>query len=165
MLHMSLQANGMSGLFAPNTSQMDIDWQARCRQQERGFTFENRYATLTYKEKDAGTDYLSETSEKRDEKIEEALDWVAFKDQFFSSIMIAKNDFASNSLMTSVPQEKGSGYLKDFEAKMKTFFDPTGKTPSEFEFYFGPNDFQVLQSVEKESTFGKDLELQNVEIQ
>jgi YidC/Oxa1 family membrane protein insertase len=45
---------------------------------------------------------------------------------------------------------------------MKTFFDPTGKTPSEFEFYYGPNDFRLLQSVEKESTFGKDLEMQRL---
>ncbi|MBO4660575.1 MAG: membrane protein insertase YidC [Prevotella sp.] len=162
MLHLSFQAQGMEGLFPPNYSQMDVDWQAMCRQQEKGFTFENRYATLTYKEKDEGTDYLSETSEKRDEKIEEALDWVAFKDQFFSTIMIAKNDFASNSLMSSIPQEKGSGYLKQFEAKMKTFFDPKGVTPTEFEFYFGPNDFQILRDVEKQSTFGKDLELQKL---
>ena len=162
MLHMSMQVNGMAGLFAPNTNYMDIDWQARCRQQERGFTFENRYATLTYKEKEDGTDYLSETSEKRDEAIEEPLDWVAFKDQFFSSIMIAKDDFAKNALLTSIPQQKGSGYLKDFQAKMKTFFDPSGKTPTEFEFYFGPNDFQILKNIEDESWFGKDLELQKL---
>jgi YidC/Oxa1 family membrane protein insertase len=64
--------------------------------------------------------------------------------------------------MTSVPQEKGSGYLKEFEAKMKTTFDPTGKIPTEFEFYYGPNDFQILNNIEDESTFGKDLELQKL---
>ena len=142
MLHMKMHAEGMSGLFAPTTQSMDVNWQELCPQQERGFMFENRYCTLTYKEKESSTDHLNETSEKRDVTIEEALDWVAFKDQFFSSIMIAKNDFQANSLMTSIPQEKGSGYLKQFEAKMKTFFDPSGRTPSEFEFYYGPNDFR-----------------------
>ena len=162
MLHMQMRVEGMDGLFAPNTQTMDVNWKELCPQQEKGFMFENRYCTLTYKEKDSSTDYLNETSEKRDEQIEEALDWVAFKDQFFSSIMIAKNDFAANSLMTSIPQEKGSGYLKQFEAKMKTFFDPTGKTPSEFEFYYGPNDFRKLQAVETESTFGKDLQMKKL---
>ena len=162
MLHMQLRVEGMAGLFSPNTQTMDVNWKELCPQQEKGFMFENRYCTLTYKEKDSSTDYLNETSEKRDEQIEEALDWVAFKDQFFSSIMIAKNDFAANSLMTSIPQEKGSGYLKQFEAKMKTFFDPTGKTPSEFEFYYGPNDFRKLQAVETESTFGKDLQMKKL---
>ena len=109
-----------------------------------------------------GTDYLNATSEKKDEPVEETIDWIAFKNQFFSAVMIAKNDFAPNSLMTSIPQEKGSGYLKDYAAKAKTFFDPTGKTPTEFEFYFGPNDFRLLQSVEQQSKFGKDLELQRL---
>ena len=45
---------------------------------------------------------------------------------------------------------------------MKTFFDPSGQKASEFEFYFGPNDFRLLQKVEKESTFGKDLEMQHL---
>ena len=162
MLHLQMQAEGMAGIFSPNTHSMDVNWQGMCPQQEKGFMFENRYCTLTYKEKDSSTDYLNETSEKRDVPVEEALDWVAFKDQFFSSIMIAKNDFAENSLMTSIPQEKGSGYLKYFEAKMKTFFDPTGKTPSEFEFYYGPNDFRKLQAVETESTFGKDLQMKKL---
>ena len=112
MLHFTFHVNGLNGMFAPNYKEMDIEWTDLARQQEKGFTFENRYATLTYKEKDGGTDYLSETSETIDEKIEKPLDWVAFKNQFFSAALIAKDEFAANSLMTSIPQEKGSGYLK-----------------------------------------------------
>ena len=162
MLRMSVEAKGLSGLFAPNYKEMDIEWSDKCRQQEKGFTFENRYATLTYKEKDGGTDYLSETSAKEDEKIEEKLDWVAFKNQFFSAVLISKDDFAANSLLTSIPQEKGTGYLKQYNAKLKTFFDPTGAKPTELEMFIGPNDFRLLQGVEKESTSGKDLDLQRL---
>ena len=162
MLHMSLQANGMAGLFSPNYNKMDVDWSDKARQQERGFMFENRYTTLTYHNAEGGTDHLSEGSEKIDEKIEEAIDWVSFKNQFFSAIIVAKDNFEKDAFMTSIPQEKGSGYLKQFQAKMKTAFDPTGKKASEFEFYFGPNDFQVLKNTEKESTFGKDLEFQKL---
>ena len=162
MLHMSLQANGMAGLFSPNYNKMDVDWSDKARQQERGFMFENRYTTLTYHNAEGGTDHLSEGSEKIDEKIEEAIDWVSFKNQFFSAIIVAKENFEKDAFMTSIPQEKGSGYLKQFQAKMKTAFDPTGKKASEFEFYFGPNDFQILKNTEKESTFGKDLEFQKL---
>ena len=162
MLHFTFQVNGLNGMFAPNYKEMDIEWTELARQQEKGFTFENRYATLTYKEKDGSTDYLSETSEKIDEKIETALDWVAFKNQFFSATLIAKNDFAANSLMTSIPQEKGSGYLKQFNAKMKTAFDPSGMQPSEFEMYIGPNDFRLIKAVEEQSTFGKELDLEQL---
>ena len=162
MLHMSLQAEGMAGIFSPSYNKVDVDWSDMARQQERGFMFENRYTTLTYHNADGGTDYLSESSEKIDEKVEDAIDWVSFKNQFFSAIIVAKDNFDKDALMTSVPQQKGSGYLKQFQAKMKTAFDPTGKKPSEFEFYFGPNDFQILKGTEKESTFGKDLEFQKL---
>lgn len=162
MLHMSLQAQGMAGLFSPNYNKMDVDWSDKARQQERGFMFENRYTTLTYHNVEGGTDHLNEGSEKIDEKIEETIDWVSFKNQFFSAIIVAKDNFEKDAFMTSIPQEKGSGYLKQFQAKMKTAFDPTGKKASEFEFYFGPNDFQILKNTEKESTFDKDLEFQKL---
>ena len=142
MLHFTFQVNGLNGMFAPNYKEMDIEWTEMARQQEKGFTFENRYATLTYKEKDGSTDYLSETSEKID--------------------LIAKNEFAANSLMTSIPQEKGSGFLKQFNAKMKTAFDPSGMQPSEFEMYIGPNDFRLIKAVEEQTTFGKDLDLEQL---
>ena len=162
MLHFSMQANGLGGMFAPNYDKMDIEWTDRCRQQEKGFTFENQHSSLTYHKTEGGTKNLSETSEKVDETIEDVIDWVAFKNQFFSAVMIAKNDLGANSAMTSIPQEKGSGYLKHYAAKMKTAFDPTGKQPTELEFYFGPNDFNLLKKVEKQSTFNKDLELQRL---
>ena len=162
MLHFTLQVNGLNGMFAPNYKEIDVEWTDLIRQQEKGFTFENRYSTLTYKEKKGSTDYLSETSEKIDEKIDEQLDWVAFKNQFFSAALIAKDEFAANSLMTSIPQQKGSGYLKQFNAKMKTAFDPSGMRPSEFEMYIGPNDFRLIKDVEEQSTFGKDLDLEQL---
>ena len=162
MLHTQIQAVGLGNDFAPSTDRMDVQWKELARQQERGFTFENRYASLTYHKTDGGTDYLSEAKSVTDEAIEEKIDWVAFKNQFFSAVMIAKNDFAENSQMTSIPQEKGSGYLKQYEAKMKTFFDPSGKTPSEFDFYYGPNDFRLLKRVEKECAFDKDLDMQRL---
>ena len=161
-LSCSIVANGMAGLFSPNTSTIDVNWQELCKQQEKGFTFENRYSTLTYHFAEGGTDYLSETSEKTDETVDETIDWIAFKNQFFSAVMVAKKDFGTSALLTSIPQEKSSGYLKQYEAKLKTAFDPKGVTPTELEFYFVPNDFRLLQDVEQESSFGKKLELERL---
>jgi len=148
----------LSGMFAPNLDNVDIEWMEKCRQHERGFTFENRYTSLTYKEAgDDDTDYLNEMKEYVDEEIDKPLDWVSFKNQFFSTILVSKQTFASGSKMTSLPQEKGNKYLKHFAAKMKTAFDPSGKKASEFEMYFGPNDFRILQSMQDETTMEKPL--------
>ncbi len=162
LLHTSIQVEGMAGMFAPNCNTMDIEWTDKCRQQEKGYTFENRYASLTYHLTEGGTDYLNEGKEIADETVEDNIDWVAFKNQFFSTVMIAKQDLGKDAKMTSIPQEKGSGYLKQYAAKMKTQFDPTGKQPTELEFYYGPNDFRLLQKVEKESSFGKSLQLERL---
>ena len=161
MLRLSVKATGMNGLFKHGDTQLLVDWQEKCKQQELGHTFENRYATITYKEKEGSTDHLSETQEA-DKKIEEALDWIAFKNQFFSAVMISKDGFASGAKLKSTPLEKESHYLKQYQASLSTELDPTGTKASEFEFYFGPNDFRLLQNIESESHFGKDLEMQRL---
>ena len=161
MVHFTFRAIGMEGLFSTNTKTMNIEWHDMCKQQEKGHSFENYRSSLTYKEKDSGTDYLSETSDKK-ETIEDPLDWVAFKNQFFSAVMIAKDEFAANAELRSTPQDKSTGYLKEYNASLKTSFDPKGQNATELEFYYGPNDFNLLKQVEKESTFGKDLKMERL---
>ena len=137
MLSMALETQGLAGMFAPAYKEMDIEWSDHCRQQEKGFSFESRYTGLFYKEANGGTDNLSETADKT-EDIEERLDWVAFRNQFFSIAFISKDDFSQNASLSSIQDQKGSGYLKQFDAKLKTAFDPTGQKASEFEMYIGP---------------------------
>ena len=161
MLHFQLQAKGMGKLFSPTRRSMAIEWQDSCRQQEKGFTFENQRSALTYKKSDGGTDYLNETSDKQ-ETTEEALDWVAFKNQYFSVVLISRDGFAPGATLSSTPQDQSTHILKHYQAQLTTAFDPTGEKPSEFEMYIGPNNFRLLQDVEEQSTFGKDLEMEQL---
>ena len=161
MLSMALETQGLAGMFAPAYKEMDIEWSDHCRQQEKGFSFESRYTGLFYKEANGGTDNLSESSDEN-EDIEERLDWVAFRNQFFSVALISKDDFSQNANLSSIQDQKGSGYLKQFDAKLKTAFDPTGKKAAEFEMYIGPNNFRLIQEVEQQSQFGKDLDLEQL---
>ena len=161
MLHFSLQANGLADQLDPTSKELTIQWQDSCRQQEKGFTFENYRSALTYKFSEGGTDYLSETSDKK-ETIDEPIDWVAFKNQYFSAVLISKDAFNAGAELTSTPLDKSTRILKNYEANLTTKFDPTGAQASEFEMYIGPNDFRLIQDVEEESTFGKDLELERL---
>jgi len=161
MLHFSLQTVGMDKLFSPTRRTMAVEWQDSCQQQEKGFTFENQRSALTYKLRSGGTDYLNETSDKR-ETTEEALDWVAFKNQYFSAVLISKDGFNAGAELTSTPLEKDTRILKNYEARLTTKFDPTGLQPSEFEMFLGPNDFRLIQNVEEQSQFGKDLDLERL---
>ena len=161
LLSLSLQVKGLAGVFPPSMKEMELEWTDHCRQQEKGFSFESRYTGLFYKESDGGTDNLPETSDKTTE-VEEQLDWVAFRNQFFSIALISKDDFAAKSTLSSIQDEKGTGYLKQFDAKLKTAFDPTGQRASEFEMYIGPNNFRLIQDVEQQSKFGKELDLEQL---
>ena len=161
LLSLSLEAKGLANVFAPSYKEMEIEWTDHCRQQEKGYSFENRYTSIYYKEVSGSTDKLSESGDNQ-EKTEEPTDWVAFRNQFFSVALIAKDNFAAGSELSNTMDSKGSGYLKYFDARMKTAFDPTGKTPSEFEMYIGPNDFRLIKDVEEQSAFGKDLDLEQL---
>ena len=160
MLDFTIEAQGLGNLFAPSMATIDLAWDNMAQQQEKGGSFENRYAALTYKIKDKGTKKLDEMKDVTKD-IEQTLDWIDFKDQFFSAIIIGHQDFKNVSL-TSTPQEKNSGYLKMYKAKMQTAFDPTGKQPTEMQFYLGPNDFHTLKATNRLSLSDKDLELQNL---
>ena len=161
MLGFSLQTKGLANIFAPSYKEMEIEWSDHCRQQEKGFSFESRYTSLYYKKTQGGTKDIGDTSDESKQP-EERLDWVAFRNQFFSIALISKDDFAQNVNLSSVQDQKGSGYLKQFDAHLKTAFDPTGQKPSEFEMYIGPNDFRLIQDVEQQSQFGKDLDLEQL---
>ena len=155
MLNFTVQAHGLQNFFPSSMKTMNVDWAQRVRQQEKGYTFEQRYTTLTYRtEKD--TEHLSEMKEQSKELA--GVEWIAFKDQFFSSIFIADQQFKSANIKSS-PINEGSGYLKSMEAETTVYFDPSGEKASQFQFYFGPNQYQTLKESSKLSTSGKNLHL------
>ena len=121
ILDMEIKAVDVSNYFSPNMNKLSVNLHEKAKQLEKGYSFENRYSSLTYKESNGGTDYLSETSDD-EEEIEKPLDWMAFKNQFFSFVLIADQNLEKASLK-SKQLEKNSGYLKEYSATANTFFD------------------------------------------
>ena len=161
MMDISLQAKGMSGFFAPNMKTMDISWTDRILQQEKSQSFENQRSSLTYKRKDKGSKNLSETSDDTKDP-EEALTWVAFRNQFFSAVLIAPQDFTDVHLASTQETDKKSGFLKTYDAELKTFFDPTGNKATELQMYLGPNEFHTLKAHNNLSHTDKNPELEDI---
>ena len=92
-------------------------------------------------------EYLSANNNDKKE-VQERLDWIAFKNQFFSSVFLADADFEKTKLSSKM-ETQGSGYIKDYSAEMSTKFDPTGKEPTRLFFYFGPNHYKTLTALDK----------------
>ncbi len=160
MVDLTVQATGMQNFFSSTTRSMGIDWMQRARQMEKGFNFEQRYTSLTYKPVGDSFDYLSETSDEQKD-VPEALDWVAFKNQYFSCVFMAGQSFMNASLDSKIEQQ-GSGYMKNYRAEMNTAFDPTGVQPTHLQFYFGPNHFKTLLASNDLSFTDKDQELEDL---
>lgn len=148
LVDFNIHAVGMENLLAAGNNHVDIEWSQRARQIEKGYTYENRLAELTYKVSGEGTDYLS--AAKNDEKeVAEPLNWIAFKNQFFSSVFITDANFEKTKLASKM-ETQGSGYIKDYSAEMNTLFDPTGKEATQMYFYFGPNHYKTLTALDND---------------
>ncbi|NDV65113.1 membrane protein insertase YidC [Bacteroides sp. 224] len=148
MVDFSIKATGMEDKLSSTTNYIDIAWSQRARQQERGSTYENRLSNLSYKLTSDDSDHLSESKDE-DKSIEGSrLDWIAFKNQFFSSVFIADQSFEKGKLKSRMEQQ-GSGYIKNYAAEMSTFFDPKGNEATTMHFYFGPNHYKTLKAFDK----------------
>ena len=157
MLDMDIACEGMEGLTMPGQSNLLIEWNARIPQQEKGKDFENRYSSLTYKRQGKGVKKLNEMKDESKEP-EEALEWIAFKNQFFSAVLIGTQPMTQVSLSTAQLSEE-EDYLKRYEASLQILFDATGKEPTHLQMYLGPNDFHILKAHSKMTAYGSDADL------
>lgn len=134
---------------------INVRWSQDTRQQERSAKFENRYAELMYRTVDGDTDYLS-VAGSDNEDIEDLVQWVGYKNQFFSSVWICDNGFR-NAKVESVMLNENSGYLKRFTTNAELDFDAASGKALDMLFYIGPNHYNIMKDVDE--TLGKDYEL------
>ena len=158
LVNFSVKTKGMQKYLPSSTKSLQMNWNDRVAQHEKGFYFENMYSTLTYKLHDDDAEHLSE-AETVSESITGSVDWIAFKNQYFSSVIMAEEPLQNVDLKSEQLNEK-SGCLKKYNAAMTAAFDPTGAKETKFQFYFGPNNYRLLQSMDdhKISSFDNDLE-------
>ena len=157
MLGFGLKAKDMNTIMPTGTNSLDMAWTSKIPQQEKGRKFEDRYSSIEYKYVADDVEKLSE-SKNDEKKLTNKVKWIAFKDQFFSSILIANEALNSTSLKSTLEGEN-SGYLKTYDANMSVAFDPTGKLPTTFRWYFGPNHYKTLTAYDKEAKAGSELSL------
>lgn len=144
MIDFDVQFVGMENLLAQNQTDLEFTWQNVGMQNEKGFENENNYTTIAYKyPSDESVEQLRTSTEDKSETINSKVKWVAFKQQFFSSIFVAKDDFQNGILGYSTFQP-GEGKIKTFRAKVSVPFTQQ-LSEYNFNFYFGPNKFSVLK--------------------
>ena len=129
-----------------NQTQIQIDWANTTFQNEKGFQNENMYTTLSYRFPDeTSIEELGMSEGAKSKNISTQVSWVAFKQQFFSSVFIAPENvsYANLAFDTAAPE---SSLLKTFTAQMGVPYTPQTEG-YDFAFYFGPNKYSILKKI------------------
>ena len=129
-----------------NQAQIQIDWANTTFQNEKGFQNENMYTTLSYRFPDeTSIEELGMSEGAKSKNISTQVNWVAFKQQFFSSVFIAPDNvsYANLAFDTAAPE---SSLLKTFTAQMGVPYTPQTEG-YDFAFYFGPNKYSILKKI------------------
>lgn len=136
-------------VMGANTNMLDLNWFQYVPQTEKGIENENNYTTICYSYLDG--EYGELAARGKDDKsdnITTSLKWVAFKKQFFASIILAEGDFA-NALVQYDKVENKPGIIKSFNAELGIPVSNINDESLSFKFYFGPNSSQILKKYHK----------------
>ena len=145
MLDFNVKFVNLSPIMA-SQSTIGLEWRNRTYQNERSFKNENMYTTLSYRlpgEDDVEDLGMSES--QASENIQSEVNWVAFRQQFFSQAFIAADNFAYGDMGFDT-MESGSGYMKEYWARMGVNYNPQIEG-YRFAIYCGPNKYAVLSKV------------------
>ena len=153
MVDFNIITHNMGDVIASNSSFLTLNWGVNMPQLEKSKDFENRYTGIYYKFFEDDVEHMSLTSDE-EETLTTKVQWIDFKQQFFSSIFIAKTPFSDVTLISKNSQK--SEYLKDAYAEIPLPYN--GKTNEQYnmQFYFGPNSYNVLKE------YGNDIDLPDV---
>ena len=147
MVHLALVLHNVQNELAQNVNSLELQWRQLIPQQEQGRKFEERYAQLQYMLTGGEMEKLSESKDDS-EKENARVKWIGYKDQFFSSVLIADDAFSSSQFRSTL-QGKHSGYIKEYNTQTSVPFDLTGRTQTGFRFYLGPNHYHTLKAYDE----------------
>ncbi len=144
MVDFNINMVGMDRYLGAGASFIDLRWEIDLPGQERGSKNENNYSTIQYKFLNDDVDKLSERSDRGYEELRTRIKWIAFKQQFFSSVLIAGDHFSS----AIVEQERieNGRYLRHYVADIRLPLENSARENIPMQFYFGPNHYNTLRA-------------------
>jgi len=152
MLDFSIRTVGLENIIDAN-KQVVIDWKLNANRTEKSFKNENMYTTLDYEYEGGKTDYLSAGGTS--DEVEKDVSWVAFKQQFFSMVLLPHTNFETAELTSKTHDEFTdeenhiqNNFTKEFEAKIPLKVI-NGSVNYDMNMYIGPNQYKILNSYHK----------------
>jgi len=145
MVDFNVKFISLEKIVAANQSSVTLDWKMYIPQQEKGRKNEETYTTIQYKyfqDEVAGLRIRSTKPEQKD--IPTKLSWIAFQDQFFSSVIIT-NDFFINGSVSSSGNIGSEKYIRYYTSEVGVPFNVNSSNTFGMKMYYGPNNFNILK--------------------
>ncbi len=149
MIDFDIRFIGMRDAIASNTTYLNLDWQAKLLRLEKNRENEQNNTTVYYK---YARDEVSRLRPTRDgsERLTTSVRWISFKQQFFSTTLIAKEGFAGADIYSNVLGEEEEGFLKSMAASISLDYDARTDNSYPLQWYFGPNNYRLMMAYDLE---------------
>lgn len=141
-LGLTIKSTGLEQVVS-TVNGYNLNWSASLHKQEKDITQERQYSTVYFKNTDNEVDYLSEAKDDKKTIADKKIQWVAFKQHFFSNVMIVKDGISKSDLEVATNVADTSD-VKQMNANLVVTPNTAGAVP--LEFYFGPNRFNTLKA-------------------
>lgn len=146
MVEFDVLFKGMESIIATNQNSITIDWRLFVPQQEKGRQNEEQYTTVKYK---YFQDEVDDLGFRQRQEVEEAdlttkLSWIAFQDQFFSSVLLTE-DFFLNGTLTSTKTPLSGKFIRHYSAEAGVPFNTASPDSINLKLYYGPNHINTLR--------------------
>ncbi len=144
-LHSELSWMNLAGLAS---DEANLIWQAVGHANEKGLEWERQHSAVYFREAGMGRDYLDDGREDED-TVEGALEWFAFKQNFFSALLAVEGGFAPGAELKSAPLEGDTTATMAYQAQAGVPLEfVAGNAATDFQFYLGPNEIVALNATD-----------------
>jgi YidC/Oxa1 family membrane protein insertase len=151
---LTIKATGLDNVIA-NNSNITIDWETSLRRLEKSASLDRQYSYIGYFDNESKYDYFGDTKDDQKDVNDKKVQWITFKQHFFSSVLLSKEGFSKSSLVVSTDTTNHAD-IKQLRANLVLARNADGTFP--LDFYFSPNQFKILEaqghSLEKQIYFG-----------
>ncbi len=148
----------LAGIIESNNRNLGVNWHQDLIRQEKGKMFEERNSALYYKFAGGDVENLSENKSEKEER-KAKVRWIGFKNQFFSSVLIADRPFNTADFQTAIIKDRPY-FLKSLDAQaVVNDYNWNTEVPAQFSLFIGPNLYPLLSSLDKQTVADEDLNL------
>jgi len=149
MMGFRVSVVGLQDVIAANNTSLKLNWSMRTPTQEQNIQTQQAASTIFYKSPEESVDKISETDEEK-LVLENPVKWIGFKQQFFTTAIIADNEFEKASEIETKTVQGSADYVKQYAASLSLPYKHASAETYGMRIYFGPNHFKTLKQYDLE---------------